>query len=79
MKPKAQWTVVVGQPRLEHFSKNNPPIMSNVGRRICAITREANDKEGFIVCQTRQKAREVAKEMSIDNRFWHFHAKKLGV
>lgn len=69
MKANNLWCVVVGQPRLECWSKDNPPPMSNVGRMYGGTCN---------TYKTRKEARAVAKQAAKDNRFWYFHPKKMG-
>lgn len=69
MKANNLWCVVIGQPRLECWSKDNPPPMSSVGRVYGGNGAFYN---------TRKEARNVAKAAANSNRYWYFHPKKVG-
>jgi len=76
MRIKNFWCVVVGQPRLENWIKLGSPSMSNVGR---PVQGSKNDPRlGYQVYGTRREARIAAKYAAIDNRYWHYHPKKVG-
>ena len=67
-KEKAQWTVVVGQPKLEYWAHvNSTPNMESVDKVVIGWTNESG---------TRKEAIEYAKVCSL-SKSWKFHAKKV--
>ncbi len=73
MSKRCKWGVVVGKPRLENWEgSSEPPNMSMVGKWIIDYL-PINGK--FL--NSHKEARLEAKHQEMNNRFWHFHAKKI--
>ena len=75
------WCVVVGQPRLENWDKANQPgpgTLATIGRPLVGLPDTNDPRLGYKVFNTRKEARAEAKQAAKDNRFWHFHPKKIG-
>jgi hypothetical protein len=67
MRTKNKWIIVVGLPIIENWEATFKPVMELVGTTM-------NDEYTF---SSRQAARDRAKQLMIDNKYWRFKTKKV--
>jgi len=64
-----KWCVVVGQPKRASTWAGSKPDLTQVGRCVLGGNGDAT----FF---TRKEAREYAKQISLGNNWWNYHARK---
>ena len=68
----AKWGVIVGKPRKDYWdaAKGAKPDMSNVGGWV------GSDHKHPDLFDTREQARDLARDQRKHNKAWNFHVKK---